>query len=109
MNDWIDELRVCEKTIIVEGPNDKKALEYFGIHDIVTLSKKPLFEIIEDVATKTDKVVILTDYDKKGRELYGKLYKGLQKLGVEIDNCFREFLYIQKLSHIEGLVKFVEG
>jgi len=109
IEEWIDQLKICGKTIIVEGPNDKKALEHFGIMDIITLSRKPLFQIMEDVANDNKQIIILTDFDKKGRQLYGKLSSGLQHMGCTIDNKFREFLYRQKLSHIEGLVKFIEG
>jgi len=107
IEDWIEALKNSEKVIIVEGPNDQKALEHFGIKKIVTLSRKPLFHIIEDVAATEKDVIILTDFDKKGKELYGKLYSGLSRLGVRIDNKFREFLFLQKLSHIEGLKRYI--
>jgi len=47
---------------------------------------------------------LLTDLDKKGKELYGKLNSGLQRFGVRIDNNFREFLFKKtKIRQIEGL------
>ncbi len=109
IDEWLEGMRSTAKTIIVEGPKDRKALEYFGINNIVMLSKKPLFEIIEEVAENSREVIILTDFDKKGRELYGRLSSGLQKLGVEIDNKFREFLLRTRLSHVQGLVRFVSS
>jgi len=109
IEEWAKKLRESNRTVIVEGPKDKRALEHFGIYNIVTLSKKPIFATCEDIAANTDQAVILTDYDRKGKELYGKLYKGLQKLGVGIDNRFRLFLYKKRLSHIEGLVTFAKS
>jgi len=109
IDEWITELKRSGKTIIVEGPNDKKALEHFGINNIVTLSRHPLYKITEDVAASAKDVIILTDFDREGRQLYGRLSTGLQRMGVRIDNKFREFLFRQRLSHIEGLVTFVRN
>ncbi len=109
IDEWLKGMRSTEKTIIVEGPKDRDALEYFGIKNIVMLSRKPLFEIIEDVAASSREAIILTDFDRKGRELYGKLSSGLQRLGVEVDNKFREYLQRTRLSHVQGLVGFVSN
>ena len=105
---FISKLKASNKLIIVEGPKDKKALNSIGVNNyIVVLSKKAIFEVIEDVAKITDFVIILTDFDKKGKELYGKLNSGLQKLGVKVDHYFREWLQKNtKLSHIEGLTSY---
>ena len=109
IEEWLEDLKRSDKIIIVEGPNDKKALEYFGINNIVTLSRKPIFQIVEDISMIAHQVIILTDFDKKGKELYGKLSSALQRHGVQIDNKFREYLLRTRLSHIEGLVKFTSS
>lgn len=90
--------------IIVEGIRDKKALENIGVKNkIMMLSKKPIFSIIEDVSVNK-KAIILTDLDKEGKMLYGKLKDGLSRHGVVIDNKFREFLFKEtKIRQIEGL------
>jgi 5S rRNA maturation endonuclease (ribonuclease M5) len=107
----LDEIeKISDVLVIVEGIKDKKALEEFGFRKVVTLSRRPLFQIIEEIAAGNKKVMILTDFDKKGKELYGKLHHGLQRLGVVIDNSFREFLQKNtKLSHIEGLVSYINN
>jgi 5S rRNA maturation endonuclease (ribonuclease M5) len=108
INEWIKELRSFDGIIIVEGIKDRRALSSFGIKNIFVLSKKPLYAVVEEIASKTDKVVILTDLDKKGKELYGRLRQDLQKHGVKIDRKFREFLFKKtKLSHLEGLSTYV--
>ena len=110
LNEWIDGLKESKKAIIVEGPNDKKALEAFGIRRIFTLSKRSLIEVSEDVSSKYDEVIILTDLDKKGKELYGKLSKDLNKLGVKIDHKFREWLFKNTdLRQIEGLEHYFKA
>ena len=114
-----------EKAIIVEGPYDKKALENIGITNriIVINVGKGLFERVEkaveiveksteELEKRKDKkeIIILTDFDKKGKELYGKLKKDLVKHGIKIDNEFREWLRRRtKISHIEGLDSYVEN
>jgi len=111
MNELIEEIEKLKNSgciIIVEGKKDKSALEKFGIENILTLSRKPLFSIIEDVVKKNKEVVILTDLDRKGKQLYGRLNSGLQKFGVKVNNTFREFLFREtKLRQIEGIVTYI--
>ncbi len=107
----ISELKSSNKLIIVEGIKDKRALKKLAVNNyIVVLSKKPIFAVIEDISKITKDVVILTDFDKKGKELYGKLNSGLQRLGVKVDHYFREWLQRNtKLSHIEGIAKYIKN
>ncbi len=100
----IKNIRQSNILVIVEGKKDRKALERFGIKNVAELNKKPLFEIIENISSKSKNCIILTDLDRKGRELYGKLNSGLQQFGVKIDNNFRNFLFKNtKLRQIEGM------
>ena len=95
--------------IIVEGKKDRIALQKLGITNIVELSKKPLFQIVEDVSNQHKECIILTDLDKKGKELYGKLNSQLQRNGIKVDNKLREFLFKNtRLRQIEGLTKYLE-
>jgi len=110
LNDWITALQSSGKAIIIEGPKDKAALESFGIQTIFLLSEKPLFAVAEEVAMQFSEVILLTDLDKKGKELYGKLSKEFKRLGVKVDITFREFLQKEtKLSHVEGLTTYVRN
>jgi len=95
------------KIIVVEGIKDKKALESLGIENIITL-KKPLYKVIEDIVETKKECIILTDLDKKGKELYGRLNSKLKQFGVKIDNRFREFLFKTKLRQIEGISRYLE-
>lgn len=107
--DYIDALKRSNKLIIVEGKKDKEALEQLGLKNIVTLSKTPIFQVIEDISKITKEVVILTDLDKEGKKLFGKLNSGLGYHGVRVDNKFREFLFKEtKLRQIEGLVNYID-
>jgi 5S rRNA maturation endonuclease (ribonuclease M5) len=104
---WMNRLAADQPLIIVEGKKDEDALRNLGLQNIVTLTK-PLFEVVEDVSRNTKSVVILTDLDSKGKELFGKLSKDFQRHGVKVDTAFRHFLLKNTpLRHIEGLATFV--
>ena len=108
-NNLIEKIKNSNTLIIVEGKKDKVALQKLGINNIMELSKKPLFQIVEEIANSNDECIILTDLDKKGKEIYGKLNSNLQKHGVRINNKFREFLFkYTKLRQIEGINTYME-
>ena len=108
-NNLIEKIKYSNTLIIVEGKKDKIALQKLGISNIIELNKKPLFEIVEDIANSNDECIILTDLDKEGKQIYSKLNSNLQKNGVKVNNKFREFLFKKtKLRQIEGLDSYLE-
>lgn len=105
----VEKLEAEQPWIIVEGPKDKAALNKLGLKRVVILKGRPLFEVVEHVAEKTKKVIILTDLDKKGREIYSRLKKDLQKHGVKVDDRFRNFLFKEtQLRQIEGITGYLK-
>ena len=108
IRELLEEIRDKGLLVIVEGIKDKRALESFGISNVISL-KKSLFAVVEEVASKVDEVVILTDLDSEGKDLYHRLSKDLQSHGVKIDNKLREFLFKTKLRQIEGLVSYLSS
>ena len=110
LNRIIEKIKSLNIPVIVEGKKDRAALEKLGIINIVELSKKPLFQIVEEVSDSNEECVILTDLDKKGKELYGKLNSDFQKRGVKINNELRNFLFRNtKLRQIEGINTYIEN
>jgi len=106
--EWVGKLKDSGKLIIVEGVKDKRALEKMGIDNVITL-KKALYKVVEEAAKHEKECIILTDFDKKGKQLYEKLNSGLSEEGVKIDRYFREWLRKHtRLSHIEGLMNYME-
>jgi len=75
----IEELR--EKVVVVEGKNDKRALEALGIKQVIAINGKPLIDLIPQLKGKD--VAILTDFDRRGRQIYAKLRKLLQAYGIK--------------------------
>lgn len=109
-SELIDKIKQSDILIIVEGKKDKKSLQNLGIKNIIELNKKPIFQVIESISSKNKNCIILTDLDKKGKELYGKLNHGLQEFGVKIDNNLRNFLYKNtQLRQIEGLTAYIKS
>ena len=112
----IEILDACELIIIVEGKKDIKSLERIGISkDKIREIKGPIFKFIEDTSSeiinnKLKGVCILTDFDKKGKELYNTLSNEYAKNQIDIDDRFRNFLRKKtRVSHIEGLDSYLES
>src|SRR3989338_9249471 len=106
----INKIRDSNIVIIVEGKKDRAALNKFGITNIVELTKKPLFQIVEEVADSNEECIILTDLDKKGKQIYGKLNSDLQRHCVKVNNEFRKFLLKStKLRQIEGMDTYLNS
>ena len=103
----LDDMKSRNVLVIVEGPKDVRALKSLGVSNIIFL-KKPLFAVVEEVAGKTDEVVLLTDLDEEGKKLYHELFVNLQKHGVKVDNRLRELLFRTDLRNIEGLPSYLE-
>lgn len=104
---YLDEIKKHGKLVIVEGVNDKKALQSFGVKRVKTLSKRALYKVVEEVKDK--EVVLLVDLDKAGKKLYAYFNSEFSQRGVRVDNKFREFLFRKtKLRQIEGLKRFME-
>ena len=102
----VDKLKEEHTLIIVEGKNDKKALQHFDLENIVTLAT-PLYKILEMMWK--EKVVILTDFDRKGKQLYKKIKSLCSQRGIYIDDTLRLLLLKHKLSHVEGLATFIKN
>ena len=103
---FLDEIKKDKKLVLVEGFKDKRALGSFGIKRIKTLKRRALYKVVEEIKDK--EVVILTDLDREGRKIYGKLKHEFSQRGVKVDDKFREFLFREtKLRQIEGLKRYL--
>jgi 5S rRNA maturation endonuclease (ribonuclease M5) len=105
LDEWIQEVKSSPSHIFVEGIEDKKALEYFGIKRVTIVKGKPLYEVAEGVKEKT--AIILTDLDSEGKRLHRKLKIELSRNGVFVDEKPRLWLFRNtKLRQIQGLVHY---
>jgi 5S rRNA maturation endonuclease (ribonuclease M5) len=78
-----------DKLIIVEGKRDKKALKSLGMKDIIAINGRPLYMVAEIALKDKKEIVILTDFDKKGRDIEKRLKNLLQKHGKNPNSKLR--------------------
>jgi len=106
--DALLELLELKKNVltIVEGKNDARALRSFGFTNIIELTQKPLYVVVESIE-KGATVQLLTDLDSEGKKLFSQLRADLTQRGVRIDNELRDALFKTQLRQIEGLDAYV--
>ena len=99
--------------ILVEGKKDVNALKSLGFEKVYAIhesgvSLKERLEKISLQIGKKEKLCILTDFDKKGKQLYLLIKSELQLLGVHLDSTLRGLLLKANISHIEGIAAFFD-
>ncbi len=89
--------------LIVEGKHDRIALQNLGIRNKVTLINQSPEKVAEKVAARgaTD-AAVLTDFDRAGQELAGRMTEALESHGVKPNLEVR-----RKLRYLFGFL-FVE-
>lgn len=90
---------------IVEGKNDKRALERYGFRNVRTLNKA-LFKVVEDIDER--EVLILTDLDAHGKKLYHYFFHECSRRGIKVNNRLRQLLHFSELRQIEGLPRYMD-
>jgi 5S rRNA maturation endonuclease (ribonuclease M5) len=114
LEELIFELRELSESgaiIVVEGRKDVESLRFLGINGEIKLaSQQPLLEFTESLSKSGKKIVLLTDWDKKGRIVAGKIIKHLSAYGImpNIDIRLRlRGLSKKRIKDIESLNNFV--
>lgn len=112
--DVLAELRDAneETPVVVEGIRDIASLRALGLtgHIIPLHSGVPLFQVAEEIADQADSVILLTDWDAKGQQLFDNLRRALSANGIPSDGRFRDDLrhWIRPtLSDVESLAAYV--
>jgi len=99
--------RIKEENVplVVEGKKDVDALRYIGIKgDIKPLNGKPLYEFAEEISKEFSEVIILTDFDKEGKNLKKMLIFYFEKNGVKTNTEYwKKLSTLSKSTTIEGL------
>jgi 5S rRNA maturation endonuclease (ribonuclease M5) len=95
--------------IIVEGLNDKHALQKLGITGTIILLNKgmSMANFCDHIATQYHKIILLTDWDRKGGHLLRILHQNLEgRLTINIE--YRKSIAKLSLSRtIEGLPSWI--
>lgn len=98
--------------VIVEGKKDASALRKLGlIGEIITLHNgKSLYDFCTDIEDRFHRVIILVDWDKKGKDINKTLSENLKGHWEEFSS-FRELLKLlcqKEISVIEGIPKLLD-
>ncbi len=116
----IEDLKICAEQgipILIEGKKDENALKTLGIRGKfiqVSGSGFKLFEIVEMATESSSKVIILTDFDKKGEELAKRLAQDIQSLGAYPNLDLRKKImgmtrkYIKDIESLPRHIKYLE-
>ena len=105
--------KYSDYAIVVEGKKDVSSLKGLGFQKVYAIheggiSLKERIEKIALLVGKKENVCILTDFDRKGKELYFILKREFGELGVHLDSTLRGILLKSNVSHIEGLYDFMK-
>ncbi|MCJ2670044.1 MAG: hypothetical protein LN416_05990 [Candidatus Thermoplasmatota archaeon] len=98
--------------VIVEGRKDERALREMGLSGTVLRldTGKSVFNFCEGLRGEYDRVIILTDWDRRGGRLARALREGLMANGISYDAELRKqiaFLARKEVKDVEGLPKLL--
>ncbi|MFQ6065458.1 MAG: toprim domain-containing protein [Candidatus Bathyarchaeia archaeon] len=112
--------RLAEKSasgtpVVVEGRNDTDALTKLAIKgDFITAktSGRSFLDVLREVRDRdTKEVILLMDFDRRGKEWTRRLTQSLEKMRVKTNTLFwNELLNLigRDLKDIEGLPTYME-
>ncbi|ACV25098.1 toprim domain-containing protein [Methanocaldococcus fervens] len=110
----IEELKIEaeEKPIIVEGKRDVESLEKLGIEGtFIVISKTPVYLIADELVRKGIKeVILLTDFDRRGRLLAKAIVEEFRHRGIKVNTKLRHEIFIYTnsgIKDIESLFSYV--
>ncbi|MEM2336514.1 MAG: toprim domain-containing protein [Candidatus Bathyarchaeia archaeon] len=103
------------KPILVEGRKDAEALKELGINGQMMFAKtggKNLLDVISEIeASKTGEVIMLLDFDRRGRELTENIKQHIKKMGVKANLYYwlrLSSLVGKEVKDVEGLAKYMK-
>jgi 2,5-diamino-6-(ribosylamino)-4(3H)-pyrimidinone 5'-phosphate reductase len=103
------------KPIIVEGKNDVEALRVLGVNGKIISAKtggKSLLDVISEVEKcGTREVILLLDFDRRGKEWMKRLKQRLEEAKVNPNLTFwneLRGLMGKEVKDIEGLATYME-
>ena len=100
--------------IIVEGPNDEKALRELCINGEILSAKtlKSFIHVISEIEERGHKeVILLMDFDRRGREWTKRLMHNLEGMRIKANVLFWNGLLNlagREIKDIEGLASYMK-
>jgi len=101
--------------IIVEGRRDAETLRVLGITGEILTAKtggKSRLDLITEIEKMASReVIVLFDFDRRGKEWTAILRQSLEKARIRVDTTFRRDLMRfagKELKDVEGLATYME-
>ncbi len=100
--------------ILVEGLNDKLCLEEIGVKGKFLFAKtsgKSILDVLKEVETCNKEVILLLDFDKRGREMTYRLIENLQSYHIKANIIFWKNISSivgREVKDIEGLSTYIQ-
>ncbi|SES65255.1 5S rRNA maturation endonuclease (Ribonuclease M5), contains TOPRIM domain [Methanococcoides vulcani] len=114
IEELIDEMLECSNKgdlIVVEGKRDVISLRKLGFHGAIELAThRPLTEVSARIVNTGKRVIILTDWDRRGDLLASKISEDLRYFGIDVDMYMRERLSSmvkKEIKDVESLYSYV--
>ncbi|MGC9094724.1 MAG: toprim domain-containing protein [Candidatus Bathyarchaeia archaeon] len=111
----INEEAAKGKPIIVEGKKDIAALKALAIEGKIITAKtggKSFLELISEIErTSAKEVILLLDFDRRGKELTRNLKRYMEKTGIKTNTTFWSSLLSlvgKEVKDVEGLAAYME-
>ncbi|WP_135609425.1 toprim domain-containing protein [Methanococcoides sp. AM1] len=110
----LEEMLECSNNgylIVVEGKRDVISLRKLGFHgDIELATHRPLTEVSARIVDTGKRVMILTDWDRRGDLLASKISEDLRYFGIDVDMHMRDRLSSmvkKEIKDVESLYSYV--
>ncbi|MEM1607261.1 MAG: toprim domain-containing protein [Candidatus Bathyarchaeia archaeon] len=101
--------------LVVEGEKDARALREIGImSDIIAVKSrgKKLADIVDEIISAGSReIILLMDFDRRGKELTKLLAKSLEAARIKVELSFWQSfssLLSNDVKDIEGLATYIE-
>jgi len=99
--------------ILVEGKRDVEAMRALEVTGEVLMVNegKTIIGLCEEIAAKHKEVILLLDWDRKGKELTERFKRNLTAMGVRVNDSFRARIFslvAKETKAVEDLDSFVE-
>jgi len=103
------------KPIIVEGQKDAETLRELGINGQIIFAKtggKSLLDVVSEIeVASASEILMLLDFDRRGRELTERLKRHIEKLGIKANMHYwlkLSSLVGKEVKDVEGLAKYMK-
>jgi 5S rRNA maturation endonuclease (ribonuclease M5) len=103
------------KPVLVEGRKDAEALKNLGINGQIIFAKtggKSLLDVVSEIEVAgASEILMLLDFDRRGRELTERLKRHIEKLGIKANMHYwlkLSSLIGKEVKDVEGLAKYMK-